>query len=121
MAFNRHRHANAVPLASIATWVVVCLCLLAAGIGYVYLKNQIHSTGSTIKKFERELAELRTQDEVTRSKIASLSSRAALQRRLNDGFIKLTPITDDRLVRVDAPARKDTNDLRAVSNERARE
>ena len=121
MALNRRRHANALPIASIATWVLVCIFLGGAGLGYVYLKNQIHTTGSKIKALERELAELNTQDEVTRSKIASLSSRSALQRRLNEGFIKLIPISDDRLVRVEALPRKENNELRPVSNERSRE
>ena len=118
MASNRRRHANAVPLASIATWVIGCVFLAGTGLGYVYLKNQIITTGTKTKALERELAELTTQDEVVRSKIALLSSRSALQRRLNDGFIKLVPITDDRLVRVGAPARKEAGELRAVSNER---
>ncbi len=121
MANNRRRHANAVPLASIASWVMICLFMCGAGLGYVYLKNQIHTTGTKIKGLERELADLSTQDDVMRSKIASLSSRAALQQRLKDGFIKLVPITDDRLVRVEMPRRKDGGDLRAVSNERVNE
>lgn len=118
MASNRRRHANTVPLASIFTWVLCCVFLAGAGLGYVYLKNQIMTTGTKTKALERELADLRTQDEVVRSKITLLSSRSALQRRLNDGFIKLTPITDDRLVRVDSAPRKESGDLRAVSNER---
>lgn len=118
---NRRRHANAVPLASIATWVVVCIFIGGAGLWYVYLKNQLVTTGTKIKALERELADIRTQDEVVSSKIASLSSRATLQRRLNEGFIKLVPITDDRLVRLDAAPRNDSAEIRAVSNPGASE
>ncbi|MES2572824.1 MAG: hypothetical protein V4710_22565 [Verrucomicrobiota bacterium] len=118
MASNRRRHANAVPLALIATWVLVLGALGVAGLGYVYLKNQIHVTGARIKALENELAKLTTQDEVMRAKIATLSSRAALKRRMDEGFIKMVPISDDRLVRVELPARKELNELRAVSNQR---
>ncbi len=121
MASNRRRHPNAVPLASICTWVTICLLLGGAGLWYVYLKNQIHSDGTKIKALERELAELATQDEVVSAKVALLSSHSALQRRLADGFIKLIPISDDRLVRLENPARPTQGDLRAVSNERPRE
>ncbi len=118
MAANRHRHANTVPLALITGWVLICVVIGFAGLGYVYLKNQSITTGTKTKALERELAELTTQDEVVRSKIALLSSRAALQRRLDSGFIKLVPITDDRLVRLDLGSRKSASEIRAVSNER---
>ncbi|HEX8311189.1 MAG TPA: hypothetical protein VF614_07735 [Chthoniobacteraceae bacterium] len=117
MPANRRRHANAVPLASIATWIVVAAFICAAGLGYVYCKNQLHSTGQKIKGLERELSELVTQNEVVRSKIASLSSRAALQRRVSEGFIKLVPI--ERIVQLNAPGTQSLpSEIRAVSNQR---
>jgi hypothetical protein len=121
MSFNRRRHANAVSLTSVATWVSVCLFLGGAGLGYVSIKNQAHTKGATIKNLERTLADLKTQDEVVSSKIALLSSRAALQRRVNEGFVKLAPISDERLVRLDVAPKKGGSELRAVSNERGRE
>ncbi|MDB6156261.1 MAG: hypothetical protein JWL90_4714 [Chthoniobacteraceae bacterium] len=121
MASNRRRHANAVPLALIATWILVLGAVGVAGLGYVYLKNEIHVTGAKIKSLENELAKLNTQDEVMRAKIAVLSSHDAMKRRLSEGFIKLVPVSDDRLVRVDVSSRKDVSELRAVSNERLAE
>jgi hypothetical protein len=118
MPLNRRRHANTVPLASIATWIVVALFTCTAGLYYVYCKNQLHATGTKLKTLERELSELITQDEVVRSKIASLSSTAALQRRWKEGSIKLVQITDDRLVRINSTATGAPNELRTVSNER---
>lgn len=121
MPSNRRRHANAVPIASIAIWIVVAAFACAAGIGYVYCKNQLHATGQEIKGLERELSELITQNEVVRSKISILSSRSALQARLKDGFIKLVPI--DHIVQLNgATARPmDGDEIRAVSNERFNE
>jgi hypothetical protein len=119
MGFNRRRHANTLPLASIAIWITVAAFVCAAGLFYVYCKNQLHITGTKIKLLERELEALIKQDEVVRAKIASLSSHAALQRRLDDGFIKLVPITDDRLVRVEASPIRAPSELRSVVNERS--
>jgi hypothetical protein len=43
------------------------------------------------------------ENEVADASISSLESRAALQRRLDTGFIKMEPITNDCIVRLDAP------------------
>ena len=119
MASNRRRHANAVPIAWFATWGVVALCALGGGLGYVWCKNQLYTTGTEIKALERELAELKNKNEVSLSKIAQLSSTAKLQERYESGFIKLVPITNDRIVAVSSkPPKPSTGELRPVSNER---
>ena len=117
MASNKRRHANAIPLASFATWTVIGLFVCAAGLGYVFCKNQLHATGAQIKALERELADLRNRNEVAAAHIANLSSTRALQERYDSGFIKLKPITDDRIVAVTgAPADPAAGGLRAVAN-----
>ncbi len=121
MSLNRRRHANVVPLASIATWVVIAAFAGTTGIYYVYYKNQLHTTGAAIKRLERDLEDLVRQNAVLKSKIASDSSNMALQGRLDKGFIKLIRITDDRIVRVDAKPLPAQDELRAVSHERQSE
>lgn len=122
MATNRRRHANSVPIAGIVRWAVVALFIGAAGLGYVYFKNQQHVTGAEIKKLERQLAEITMQNDIVRAKISQLSSRSFLQKRLADGFIHMEPITDERIVRLNAepPSRQTadatSNELRAISN-----
>ena len=118
MPSNRRRHANALPLLSLAMWIVIAGFLCASGLGYVYCKNQLHSSGTEINKLEKELAYLQTECVVAQSKIATLSSRAELQRKLNSGFIKLIPVTDDRIVRVAPASSAAVGEIRAVSNER---
>lgn len=119
MASNRRRHANAVPIAWFATWGVVALCALGGGLGYVWCKNQLYTTGTEIKALERELAELKNKNEVSLSKIAQLSSTAKLQERYESGFIKLVPITNDKIIAVSSkPPKPATGELRPVSNER---
>ena len=121
MSANKRRHANAVPIASFVTWVVMAIFVCSAGVGYVWCKNQLHTTGANIKSLERELVDLRNKNEVSRAHIAQLSSTKALQDRFDTGFIKLTKITDDRIVAVRSQAGSNpANELRAVSNERSR-
>ena len=121
MSVNKRRHANAVPIASFVTWVVMAMFFCSAGVGYVWCKNQLHTTGSRIKSLERELIDLRNKNEVSRAHIAQLSSTKALQDRFDTGFIKLSKITDDRIVMVRPQSgAQSANELRAVSNEKAR-
>lgn len=121
MSANKRRHANAVPIASFVTWVVMAIFVCGAGVGYVWCKNQLHTTGANIKSLERELIDLRNKNEVSRAHIAQLSSTKALQDRFDTGFIKLMKITDDRIVAIRGQAVSNpANELRAVSNERSR-
>jgi hypothetical protein len=119
MPVNKRRHANAVPIASFVTWLVIGLFVCGGGLGYVWCKNQLHTTGSQMKQLERELSDLRNKNESARSHIAQLSSTKALQDRFDTGFIKLSKITDDRIVSIQpAGGSRPGNELRAVSNMR---
>ena len=121
---NRRRHANPVPVAALVRWVVAAFFLCTTGLCYVYFKNQMQTTGTEIRNLEAELNKLRAQDDAERAQIATLSSHAYLQRRLTEGFIKLTQITDDKIVRVHAAgsqrpaadAAADADDIQPVSN-----
>jgi len=124
MSVNRRRHANAIPIASFATWGLIALFTLGGGLSYVWCKNQLYTTGTEIRGLERELAELHNKNEVSLSKIAQLSSTSKLQERYNTGFIKLVPITNDHIATVSNVAPKlpaAAGELRPVSNERKSE
>ena len=121
MSANKRRHANAVPIASFVTWVVMAVFVCGSGVGYVWCKNQLHTTGGRIKALEREFVDLRNKNEVSRAHIAQLSSTKAIQDRFDTGFFKLSKITDDRIVMIHSqPGNRPANELRAVSNEKAR-
>lgn len=122
MPVNRRRHANAIPLASFATWAIIGLFACCAGLGYVWYKNQLYVTGAKIKKLEVELAQLRSRNEVARVNIAKNISTRKLQERYDSGFIKLIPITNDHVVTVtETPQALGRDELRPVSNERLQE
>ena len=97
---NRRRHGNLVPVAALVKWVVVAFFLCTAGLCYVYFKNQMQTTGNDIRSLEARLNELRMDDDRERAQIDRLSSQSYLERRLQEGFIQLTPITDDKIVRL---------------------
>ena len=59
------------------------------------------------------------QNEDARVQIAALTSRTALQRRLKEGYLKMIPITEQSIVRLNYPARPSgENDVQPVVNQR---
>jgi cell division protein FtsB len=97
--------------------VVLCTALLAlAGLTYVYLKNQLHSYGDIQRRLERELTELRSENEVVSAQIASLSSRVVLEKRLAKNSLGLVPISTEQIVRLNVRHEPSQTELRVVAN-----
>lgn len=100
MNVNANRQTNRLQFAPLLRGVVITAFLGMAGLSYVYLKNQLHVCGTQRKSLEQELRELITENNVMDAQIARLTSRTTLQRRLDEGFIKLVPISNQAMVRV---------------------
>jgi hypothetical protein len=90
--------------ASLARWIVMTAFLALAGLAYVYLTLQLYHLGERRKAAENELASLRTQNDIAAGQIAALTSRSALQRRLKEGYLKMIPVSDSKIVRLTIPA-----------------
>ena len=97
MSSNFKRQTNRLQFAALLRGVIITAFLTVAGLSYVYLKNQLHVCGNQRKGLEQELNELVSENSVMEAQISRLTSRAALQRRMDEGFIKLVPITSQCL------------------------
>src|SRR6267378_6448302 len=104
---SRRRNCNTVNAASLARWIVLTAFLALAGLSYVYLTLQLYHLGERRKAIENELASLRTQNDVASAQIAALTSRSALQRRLKEGYLRMTPISERNIVRLTVPSRNE--------------
>jgi hypothetical protein len=114
---SRRRNCNTVNAASLARWIVMTAFLALAGLAYVYLTLQLYHLGERRKTVENELASLRTQNDVAAAQIAALTSRSALQRRLKEGYLKMVPVSESKIVRLTIPARSsDEEAVQAVAN-----
>ena len=102
---SRRRNCNTVNAASLARWIVMTAFLALAGLAYVYLTLQLYHLGERRKAVETELADLHTKNDAAASQITMLTSRTALQRRLKDGYLKMVPVSDSKIVRLTIPAR----------------
>src|SRR5215831_143321 len=100
MSASRRKTFNSVNAASLARWIVITASLALTGLIYVYLSLQLHDLGDQKKALENELTNLRAENEVTSAQIAALTSRSAMQRRLKEGYLKMIPIAEHSIVRL---------------------
>jgi hypothetical protein len=117
---NRRRRKNFNPIdaPALARWIVISVFGAVTGLSYVYLSVQLHHQGLQRRALEQELAATRTQNEDARVQIAALTSRTALQRRLKEGYLKMVPIAEQSIVRLNRPGQMlEQTELRPVLNQ----
>jgi hypothetical protein len=120
MSRSHRKNWNVVNAPSLARWIVLGGFLGLTGLVYVYLTLQLYHLGDQKKALEKSLAELRTQNEVASVQIAALTSRSALQRRLKEGYLKMIPISERNIVRLNSPSSRPAEDaVQPVANQRA--
>ena len=120
MPASRRKAFNSVNAASLVRWIAITASLAMTGLIYVYLSLQLHELGARKKGLENELTSVRAQNEVASAQIAALTSRSAMQRRLKEGYLKMIPISEHNIVRLNAPVRSPEEDaLQPIANNRA--
>ena len=119
MPAPRRRAFNSVNAVSLARWIAITASLAMTGLIYVYLSLQLHELGARKKALENELTSVRAQNEVASAQIAALTSRSAMQRRLKEGYLKMIPISEHNIVRLNVPSRPRGEDaIQPVANKR---
>jgi len=97
-------HSNPIHIAPLVRWLLVAVAFIGYGLVFVYVKNQQHQLGQATRVVERQIAEERATNEVLLARITTLSSRAALQRKLQQGEIALKPIAQNSIAMLTPPA-----------------
>ena len=116
----RRKNFNSVNPAALARWILITGFLALTGLIYVYLTLQLYHQGDQKKALENELASLRSQNDVASVQIAALTSRSAMQRRLKEGYLKMIPIAEQNIVRLNTPRPAQVEDaVQPVANKRA--
>ncbi|MEX1120097.1 MAG: hypothetical protein WEB60_15020 [Terrimicrobiaceae bacterium] len=112
------RHSNPLHIAPLFRWLILAAVMGTSGLIFVYVKNQQHQLGVKTREVERQIVEEKALNEVLLARISSLSSRAELMRKLQQGFIVLRPIQDHAIARLTPPARAGAEGLsRTAANE----
>jgi hypothetical protein len=97
---NRRRPTNSIEVNVLARWLALACLIALAGLFFVYLKNQQHSVGNQALVVDAAIRETEKANEALKARITVLTSRGALQRRLDDGYLRLQPIRDTAIARV---------------------
>ncbi len=117
-ALSHRREVNEIKLASLAVWLCVIALAGICALAFVYVKNQQHMLGTRTREIERQIRDVRAQNDVLATRISRLSSHAELQRKLDQGFISLTRIQDHRIARLVPPSAAGGGDIpRTAANE----
>ena len=118
MKTNRRRTTNKIEVDFLAGLVAVICLLGMGGLFFVYLKNQQHSVGNQSRVVESATRELEARNEALKARLTAMTSRGSLQRRLDEGYIRLEPIRDTAIARV-TPAQTAESDgvLRTASRD----
>ena len=103
MQRQRRKEYNTINAASLARWIVLSAFIAFTGLMYVYLTVQLNHIGDRKRALETELTNARLQNVEASGQIAALTSRSALQRRLKEGYLKMIPIAEQSIVRLNAP------------------
>jgi len=113
---NRRRGMNTVRVSYVARWLAAVAFLGIVGLSFVYMRNKLHQYGEQRRLLEKRLAALRQESQVVQVQITEWGSRAVLHRRLQEGFVRLVPIPDGRVVRLQVPPGKPAGgELRPVA------
>ncbi len=117
---RQRKQFNTINAASLARWIVITAFVAVTGLIYVYLTVQLYHLGDRKKELERQLVNVRAENDVAQVQIAALTSRSALQRRLKEGYLKMIPIGEQSIVRLNTPAEVSSeNAIQPVVNQRA--
>ncbi len=119
--FHSRKQVNPIHIAPLFKWLTLAIMVAGCGLLFVYVKNQQHFLGEQTREVERQIREVRAHNEVLLARISSLTSRAELQRKLNQGLIALQPIQDHSIARLVPPTDAENDGvLRTAANERYR-
>jgi len=101
---NRYRTNNGIEIPLLAQWLVVFFVIGLLGLFFVYLKNQQHAIGEQTRLVEAKMSELHAHHDALIAKVTALTSRGALQKRLDEKYLDLVPIAETAIART-TPAR----------------
>lgn len=101
---NRRRTNNGIEIPLLAQWFVVFFMIGLLGLFFVYLKNQQHAIGEQTRLVEQKINELQAHHDALIAKVTALTSRGALQKRLEEKYLDLVPIAETAIART-SPSR----------------
>ena len=97
---RRVHRDNALPLGPLARWLFVVVFLGLLGLCYVHMKQKLAADGNLCRELENAVRELDERLLGVNSDIRRLTGRPSLERRRQEGFIRMMEVADARIVRL---------------------
>jgi cell division protein FtsB len=120
MKGNRRRATNAIEVNFVVRMLVFGFLTGMAALFFVYLKNQQHAVGNKSRIVEQQFHEYEARNTALEARITSMTSRGYLQRKLDEGYIRLEAVRDTAVARITPPASAEPDGvLRTASREPA--
>jgi hypothetical protein len=93
-------HDNALPLGPLMRWLVLVVFVGLLGLCYVHMKHKLKVDGDRCRDLEMALEALDERLLVANNEIMRLTSRPELERRRQEGLIRMIQVQDSRLNRL---------------------
>jgi hypothetical protein len=91
---------NAMPLGPLMRWLVLVVFVGLLGLCYVHMKHKVKVDGDRCRELEMALEALNEKLQVAGNEVMRLTSRPELERRRDEGFIRMIEVQDGRLNRL---------------------
>jgi len=97
---SRARQEQAAGLGMLLRWLAVVVFVGVLGLCYVQMKQKLAADGNLCRDLENAVRELDEKLLVVTTDIRRLAGRPALERRREEGFIRVIDVADSRIVRL---------------------
>lgn len=94
------RRDSALPVGPMMRWLVLVAFLGLLGLCYVHMKHKLKVDGDRCRDLEASVAALDERLKVAGNEIMRLTSRPELERRRQEGLIRMIQVQDSRLNRL---------------------
>ena len=81
-------------------WLALVVFVGLLGLSYVHMKHKLTADGDLCRELENAVRELDEKLLGVNSDIRRLTGRPSLERRLQEGFIRMMDVADSRIVRL---------------------
>jgi hypothetical protein len=84
----------------LARWLALVVFVGLLGLSYVHMKQKLTADGDLCRELENAVRELDEKLLGVNSDIRRLTGRPSLERRRQEGFIRMMEVADSRIVRL---------------------
>lgn len=97
---KRVTYDNTLPIGLFVRWGLIVGFIGFLGLCFVQMKHKLKVDGDRCRELELAISDLDEKLKVASNEVMRLTSRPALERRRQEGFIQMVQVQDGRLVRL---------------------